>query len=199
MDRKSEVFKGRLEMRKLISMSVMALLLSVMATTAMAGGVEDCDLELKNNPDAPKGLYGLCIAFWNTEGSNGQDRIRALYVKKAEAAGFDTVIPGSNPINPSCPCVEMLAAQGQDDWGISLMGCEDGVEDEFVVDEASFLNFATSPEFLTYFKIRSDGENSDCRISQFGVDSQEGLTINADTSILEYDACFQVMHDRCPF
>lgn len=91
-------------MRKLILCAISIAMFSLFSGQLLAGGVEDCDTELKNNPDAPNGLYGLCIAFWSSESGRGQERVRELYVKKALAAGFDTEIPGDGGDTTPCPC-----------------------------------------------------------------------------------------------
>ena len=85
-------------MHKLISLGILALLMSVLAGPVVAD-VDACD-GLK--VDAPKGLYGLCIAYWSAENGRGQDRVEQLYARKANAAGYPPGIPGL----ASCPCWE---------------------------------------------------------------------------------------------
>ena len=50
-------------MRKLYVIAVLAGCLSVLGNPAIAA-VEDCD-ELKGNGGS-KGLYGMCVAYWNS-------------------------------------------------------------------------------------------------------------------------------------
>ena len=49
-------------MRKLFSLGVLALLLSVLSSPVVAA-VEDC--ETLKGDGGSKGLYGMCIAYWN--------------------------------------------------------------------------------------------------------------------------------------
>ena len=66
-------------MRKLISLGILALLLSMLASPVLAD-LEDCK-DLKED-GITKGLYGLCIAYWNADNGNSQERILANYNQK---------------------------------------------------------------------------------------------------------------------
>lgn len=57
-------------MRKLYAIAVLAGCLSVLGNPAIAA-VEDCD-ELKGNGGS-KGLYGMCVAYWNSVANQGDD------------------------------------------------------------------------------------------------------------------------------
>lgn len=108
-------------MRKLVSLGVFALFLSVLASP-LSADVSDCD-ELTADADAPKGLYGLCIAYYNSVNGKGRDRIAELFEKKAEAAGYDPVIPGTGVVDTvllDCPCwtAQELIDAVTDDSGI---------------------------------------------------------------------------------
>jgi len=50
-------------MRKLFSLGVLALLLSVLSSPVVAA-VEDC--EILKGGGGSKGLYGMCVAYWNS-------------------------------------------------------------------------------------------------------------------------------------
>ncbi|MFC1720510.1 hypothetical protein ACFL00_05180 [Pseudomonadota bacterium] len=91
-------------MRKSVTLGLFALFLSTLACPLLAD-VSDCD-DLAADASAPRGLYGLCIAYYNSANGKGQDRIAALYEKKADAAGYDPVIPGTGDETnlPDCLC-----------------------------------------------------------------------------------------------
>jgi hypothetical protein len=86
-------------MRKLISLGLLALLFSVLASPVVAD-VEDC-VSLKGT--ASKGLYGLCVAYWNAGNDNARDRILDNFEKKA---GPDVGMPGLKRQKVTCPCWE---------------------------------------------------------------------------------------------
>jgi len=175
-------------MRKLISMSVMALLLSVMASTAIAGNVEDC--EILKDGDYSKGLYGLCIAWHNAGNDNARGRILANYDKKATGPN-DPPLPGSVPSGPSCPCLDALAGLNDYDWGVSTTGCfnDGGYDFSFFVNNPPD---APSFNFTTLFATDSDGETAYCAIQQ-----SPDTNIMLNTTMLEYDECLRVLLERC--
>ena len=89
-------------MRKIISLGLFALFLSILSNSVFAVPV-DGKCEILKSKDVTKGLYGLCVAYWNSEGSEGQDQILYLYNERAIGPN-DPGMPGLN----GCPC-----------WGIS--------------------------------------------------------------------------------
>ena len=93
-------------MRKLISLGLLAILLSMLTNPAMAI-VEDCD-ELKED-GITKALVGLCIAYWSADNGRSQEQILANYRKKMRTGdpgdrndSGDPDMPGL--VDASCPC-----------------------------------------------------------------------------------------------
>jgi len=87
-------------MRKIISLGLFALMLSMFSSSAFAGNVEDC--EFLKDGNYSKGLYGLCIAYWNTTNAKAQEKILANYDKKA--GPDDPVMPGTEDEVVPCTC-----------------------------------------------------------------------------------------------
>ncbi len=88
-------------MRKLISLGLLAIIWSLLASPVVADGVEDCDVLV----DATPGLYGLCIAWHHAGNENARQKILDNYDKIA--VDGDLPMPGS----ASCPCwtIEQMA------------------------------------------------------------------------------------------
>jgi len=125
-------------MRKLVSLGILALLMSVLAGPVVAG-VDACDT-LKLDKNAPKGLYGLCVAYWSAENGRGQDRVEQLYDRKAIAAGYPPGIPGlvvspQEPDPVSCPCwgADKLAEAYENGTPLSCSINDDEIGIEFVI------------------------------------------------------------------
>jgi len=57
-------------MRKFYSTAVLAILLSVLSSPVIAA-VEDC--EVLKGDGGPRGLYGMCVAYWNHEANQGNN------------------------------------------------------------------------------------------------------------------------------
>jgi len=96
-------------MRKLISLGVLTILLSMLASPAVAGSVEDC--EVLEEDGITKALYGLCIAYWGADNGRSQERILANYRKKMRPVDpgnrngtGDPDMPGLVDDEVSCPC-----------------------------------------------------------------------------------------------
>lgn len=115
-------------MRKLISLGILALLMSVLASPVLAD-LQDCEYK---RDDLTKGLYSLCVAFYNAGNENAKDRILENFRKKA---GSDVEMPGlktkPQPDQVSCTC-----------WGDSeivnapkelAFECQYGVDPEFAI------------------------------------------------------------------
>lgn len=81
-------------MRKLISLGLLALMFSVFSSQTFAE-VEDCE-EVKG---AKKGLYGLCIAYWNTTNAKARAKILENF-NKNDVDGLG--MPGLDI--PACDC-----------------------------------------------------------------------------------------------
>jgi hypothetical protein len=117
---KGIIKKGSKTMRKLISLGLLTLLLSVFAGPVMAGGAEDCDKELLDG-DYTKGLYGLCIAYWS--GNADKTKFLEKYNSRMKAGEGDPTMPGMDEgvDLDSCPCWtfdNLAAAKGFDDPAI---------------------------------------------------------------------------------
>ena len=103
-------------MRKNILKGLFGLFLVSMSTLAFAGNVEDC--EFLKGDQYSKGLYGLCIAFNNTDNEQARGRIRDNFAKKAVGDDDPEFIPGDEPdVLTPCPCWDYsdLAAAIYDD------------------------------------------------------------------------------------
>jgi hypothetical protein len=83
-------------MRKIISLGLFALMISMFSSQVFAGKVDVCEDEKAELKSA--GLYGLCNAYWNATNENARERILANFEKKAGPNG-----PGM-PGLESCPC-----------------------------------------------------------------------------------------------
>jgi len=85
--------------RKLISLGLFALLISIFSSQLLAAQTSECDGVTKK-----KGLYGLCIAWHNADDKN-KDKIAAKFLDLAKYA-----LPGSEkPVTEPepdfyCPC-----------------------------------------------------------------------------------------------
>src|SRR5210317_1452778 len=99
-------------MRKLVSLGLFALMISISSNTAFAGNVGDCGfLKDKNLDDYVPGLYGICIA-WHNASANGDVNALAALEEKWSKKGGEWPIPGSeNDTVPdgsqewfACPC-----------------------------------------------------------------------------------------------
>jgi len=95
-------------MNKLVSLGLLALSLSLLSGSLIAGQVQVCE-EIKSDPGY-KGLYGLCNAYWNETDPDARADILAAFNRKAGENG--PTMPGlSEPppppppaALPSCPC-----------------------------------------------------------------------------------------------
>ena len=174
-------------MRKLISLGLLALLLSVLASPVFAD-LQDCEDE-RNNNNLSRGLYGLCVAYWTVENDNARYRILENFRRKAG----DTPMPGTEPKKPeevTCPCLDAISVVGVgiEDWGFTV-GCihyDDGT------DQGLFLNRDLS-NLTTWFTTTSDGVVHMCDITQ-SPDIQFMLSIDA----YEYDECLTQLLMLCP-
>ena len=91
-------------MRTRIALGLFALTLGILANSALAGDVSECDV--LTDPDdpqyAPK-LYGLCVA-WHNANENVKPALAARFSAHAEKLYglLDFEVPGSGGL--SCPC-----------------------------------------------------------------------------------------------
>jgi hypothetical protein len=88
-------------MRKLISLGILALLLSMLASPVSAGDKGIC-MELK---DDSKGLYGLCVAYQNTEDGSAKEKIMGNFTRRARnGETMPIVVDPKKPEIVACPC-----------------------------------------------------------------------------------------------
>jgi hypothetical protein len=170
-------------MRKLISLGILALFVSVLAGPAVAGNVEICD-GLKDS--GVKGLYGLCIAYHNTSDGISKQRIGDNFKKKSGNSGI--IMPDDSV--GTCPCFtgeEILNAGSPFDCAISSSGTGldlalyEGGLFQFGTDDLGCFNYDFSAPQTIELPALPD-ENGACRdlilkaaVRDFGVENcQEG-------------------------
>jgi len=186
--------KGSKTMRKLISLGLLAIVLSLVASPVFAGKEPLCE-PLKE--DASKGLYGLCIAYHNAGNSNAgnsnaKQKILDNYNKKAGDPPVPQM-PGTEDERKkvtTCPCLDVIniAGVGIEDWGFNV-GCtlnDDGT------DQGIFVVLSTN--LTTMFTTSSDGVVHMCDIMQSHLDDDIMLAISAD----QYDKCLTELLMLCP-
>jgi len=178
-------------MRKLISMSMVALLLSVMASTAVAGNAEEC--EFLKDGDYSKGLYGLCIAWHNAGNDNARASIERAFEKKATGPNDPTEVPGSGPDLTTCPCLDALAAINDFNWGENIFCETDSGNDLAVYVNPFEYKSIGLPNLTTYFMTDSDGVTHFC-----GIDQTSGADVLLETTLDEYDFCLDELQSQCP-
>jgi hypothetical protein len=107
-------------MRKIISLVFLTLAAGLFAAPLIADAQNEC-ADLK---DATPGLFGLCIAYHNTDDPQARSRIEANYEKIRERSGFT-----DRPlVEEGCPCFSeedfdhAIAAHNFKDCGISTSG-----------------------------------------------------------------------------
>ena len=87
-------------MRKVISLGVLALLLSVLASPVSAGSKETC----KDLKGASKGLYGLCVAYQNAADGISKERIMGNFNRRALDGEVMPPNDSKKPDIVECPC-----------------------------------------------------------------------------------------------
>jgi len=190
-------------MRKLISLGVLALLLAVLASPVSADA--DSKVICKELKGASKGLYGLCVAYWNTEDGNARDKIYENFYKRAGPDGEDMPYPDAKkPEVVECPCWSnedlLRAACTAEYWDSWFSG--DGVNLDLVsYDEEKLV-------FLADGTIDSSGEiATNCSLLVSGVgytaiwdsptDSNQNLECRAGLQVL-MDLLEEDLSDLCP-
>jgi len=95
-------------MRKIISLGLFALMLSIFSSQVLAGKIPGCE-QIKNEP-AYKGLYGLCNAYWNADNAVARAKILIAFERKAGTADGGPEMPDWETEDPdkrdnvTCPC-----------------------------------------------------------------------------------------------
>jgi len=173
-------------MRKFISLGLLALLLSIFASPVMAGGAAECD-GLKEDETAPRGLYGLCTAYYSAENGRGQERVEQLYAKKAIAAGYPPEIPRlelpqePDPPEVACPCWPDDEITNANGYGAPAEECQIESPTELAIygfgpPEAPVVTFHIEPGLCIYL-----GPDA---IRFLPVGSEEELTCRAGIQVL---------------
>ena len=185
-------------MRKLISLGLLAIVLSLVAIPVFAGNELECE-PLKDG--ASKGLYGLCIAYHNAENSNAKQKILDNYNKKA---GDPPVPPMPGTENErkkvtTCPCLDAIdvVGVGIEDWGMTV-ACfldDDGTDQGIFVNPEPAEELNLPPNLTTFFTMSSDGVIRMCHIIQ-GLSATTVEVSDLDT--YEYDECLNQLLPLCP-
>lgn len=133
-------------MRKSISLTALVWLLSVWVMPVFADQFGQCDVLVDDG--VTKGLYGLCIAYWNAEDGKGRDRILENYLRRATGPNDPPQMPGTGTPQDlvQCPCwTETSLAEMTE--GFTGMGC---IDDENMVsyDMAIYMN---APSVVAFF------------------------------------------------
>ena len=163
-------------MRKLIALGVLAILLSLLASPAIAGSVEDCE-ELKED-GITKALYGQCIAYWSADNGRSQERILANYRKKMRAGdpgdrndSGDPDMPGL--VDASCPCwtIDQMAnaisyspayeCNTSSDPEIAIYGSKSRAVVTFLVDSIGCIY--VGPDIMVMSRSLEVGDEQACR------------------------------------
>jgi hypothetical protein len=87
-------------MRKLISLGILALLLSMLASPVSAGDKSIC-IGLKG---VSKSLYGLCVAYQNTEDGSAKEKIMGNFTRRARNGEKMPTLDPKEPETVACPC-----------------------------------------------------------------------------------------------
>jgi hypothetical protein len=176
-------------MRKLISLGILALLLSMLASPVLAD-LDDCE-DLKED-GITKGLYGLCIAYWNADNGRSQERILINYNKKKG--------PDDPPLLPDlkepvfCPCwtVDSLIALTND---LSTDFCDTGELSDLV-----FASYAgTTVQVFAGDIFFTPMESTSCSIviNALGVENSTGPLQDVECRT-ELQAVISVDFGSCP-
>lgn len=163
-------------MRKLISLGVLTILLSMLASPAVAGSVKDC--EVLNEDGITKALHGLCIAYWGADNGRSQERILANYRKKMRPVDpgnrngtGDPDMPGL--VDASCPCwtIEHMAkaigfapafeCNTSSDPEIAIYGSKSRAVVTFLVDSIGC--FYVGPDIMVMSRSLEVGDEQACR------------------------------------
>jgi hypothetical protein len=177
-------------MRKIISLGLFALILSIFSSQVFAGKVPFCEVE--KDELKSKGLYGLCNAYWNVDDENDKFQILVNFVKKAGTTLDDPGMPGWKPdglVEVTCPCwdfdtlVQVIACSN---LPLDMQNVDPDSDDETGFDMAWFQdtsNLITA--FAGYTPVFTDA-NHECFIN---VPAGEGKVPYKDTNADEDAVC----------
>ncbi len=131
-------------MRNIVSAFVCVLILCLISGPVYAGADAVCE-PLKGDKNS-KGLYGLCVAYYNAGNDNARARIRENYIRKSGGDDVPGLKPEPDP-NPEaeCPCwgeVELLEASCNHSLTFSA--------DDRAVFDNNFINFFNFPTSCAY-------------------------------------------------
>jgi len=179
-------------MRKLFSLGVLALLLSVLSSPVVAA-VEDC--ETLKGGGGSKGLYGMCIAYWNSVSNHDDSGLQSRSVEESNRFldRYNAIrkrvggpeMPGLS-LTMDCPCWSHLTPD-EAVIGAVVAFCALGTElsfDTFVVLDDSY---APLRLFLA--------DNHSCTYSGLDRESRLGFP-HSDTK--SGPLCRDEIEDLCP-
>jgi len=179
-------------MRKIISLGLFALILSIFSSQVFAGKVPYCEKEKDGLKS--QGLYGLCNAYWNADNENVRNQILANFVKKAGTSLKEPGMPGLEPVVPDLPDQEVTCPCWDFDTLVQVVACSglplvfDNVDpnsdDEEGFDMAWF-GQSQITAFAGYTPIFDDAQH-ECFIN---VPAGENKVLYKDTNADEDAAC----------
>jgi len=108
-------------MRKIVSLGLFALILSIFSSQVFAGKVLYCEKE--KDELKSQGLYGLCNAYWNADNENVRNQILANFVKKAGTSLDEPGMPGLEPVVPDLPDQEVTCPCWDFDTLVQVVAC----------------------------------------------------------------------------
>ena len=131
-------------MRKIISLGLFALMLSIFSSQVFAGKVSYCEKE--KDELKSQGLYGLCNAYWNADNENVRNQILANFVKKAGTSLKEPGMPGLEPVVPDLPDQEVTCPCWDFDTLVQVVACAGLPMFEHQTDQSTF-DFAAFATF----------------------------------------------------
>ena len=168
-------------MRKLISLGLLAIFLSFVASPVFAGDVDECEKQLKGI--SSPGLYGLCVAYHNAGSSNAMDRILENYNKKKGPGDPD--MPGTGESVP-CPC-----------WTVDQIATAICKADPFVYSSTGDPNIAVYLQLdppggghVIFLASAADTSLTPfCSYQQFGFIGEADVNMGGSVNLEEGDVC----------
>ena len=182
-------------MRKIISLGLFALMLSMFSSQVFAGKIAVCE-DIKNDP-AYKGLYGLCNAYWNADDAVAQAKVLANFEKKAGTDSGGPGMPGL--ITVVCPCWDMAQVEALSDSASAIDDCGTLINQSRGTD-FDFLNYVGDVEGVDFHVELAAGAIvtgfSVCTFTLNG--NRTGFPINDDEEV-ECRGILQVVEPYCPW
>ena len=159
-------------MRKIISLGLFALMLSIFSNQVFAGKNAVCEDNGKKDELKSLGLYGLCNAYWNADNAgneNAKAKILANFEKNAGTAIGGPGMPGLESLafeqDFFCPCWDTLAEADIAKDSPALLCIIDNTTFEPIGDTLTFAQSAQG--YFQGFNVRT----SACRYDDYFTDS----------------------------